>query len=153
VKAGTVLGWRAAAMLGAVLCLGANMPSETGTLDVAVSNVRSNSGRVSVSICPESTYLKTCPYNFTAPAHTGTTIVTVTGLPFGTYAAQVFHDENDNKKVDRALFGIPKEGVGFSNDAPINFAAPKFAAAKFRYTASQQKIALKLRYFLGKQGG
>jgi uncharacterized protein (DUF2141 family) len=153
VKVSAVRGLHAAAMLGVAQILCANAPGEAGTLDVAVSNVRSNSGRVSVSICPESTYLKTCPYNFTAPAHTGTTIVTVTGLPFGTYAAQVFHDENDNKKVDRALFGIPKEGVGFSNDAPINFAAPKFAAAKFRFTVSQQRIGLKLRYFLGKQGG
>ncbi|WP_295525170.1 DUF2141 domain-containing protein [Novosphingobium sp. Chol11] len=146
-------GLSAAAMLSAPLLLCANAPGEAGSLDVAVSNVRSNNGRVSVSICPESTYLKTCPYNFSAPARTGTTIVTVPGLPFGTYAAQVFHDENDNKKVDRALFGVPKEGVGFSNDAPINFAAPKFAAAKFRFAAPAQKIALKLRYFLGKQGG
>jgi hypothetical protein len=68
VKAGTVVGLRAAAMLGAALSLCANAPGETGTLDVAVSNVRSNGGRVSVSICPESTYLKSCPYNFTAPA-------------------------------------------------------------------------------------
>ena len=37
----------------------------------------------------------------------------------GRYAVQAFLDENGNGEVDRALFGIPKEGVGFSNDAKI----------------------------------
>ncbi len=146
-------GLRAAGMLGSVLLLCNNAPADTGSFEIAVGNVRSNNGRVDVAICPESTYLKNCPYNFSAPARAGTTVVTATNVPFGTYAAQVFHDENNNKKVDRALFGIPKEGVGFSNDAPINFAAPKFAAAMFRFTAPAQKITLKLRYFIGKQGG
>jgi uncharacterized protein (DUF2141 family) len=140
-------------MVGAMLLVCANAPVETGTLDVAVSNVRSSNGMIKVAICPQKVFLKECPYNFSAPARQGTTVVTATNVPLGTYAAQVFHDENNNKKVDRALFGIPKEGVGFSNDAPINFSAPKFAAAMFRFTAPAQKIALKLRYFLGKQGG
>ena len=152
-KAIAVRGVLAGFLLGAGLLLAANAPIETSSFEVAVSNVRSNSGRIEVAICPESTYLKDCPYNFSAPARTGTTIVTAINVPFGIYAAQVFHDENNNKKVDRAFFGIPKEGVGFSNDAPIVFSAPKFAATKFRFGAPHEKITLKLRYFIGKKGG
>lgn len=36
-------------------------------------------------------------------------------LPTKTYAVAVFHDENDNGKLDKNFLGIPKEGYGFSN--------------------------------------
>ena len=67
----------------------------------------------------------------------------------GRYAAQVFYDENGNHKVDRALFGIPKEGVGFSRDARIKLGPPKWADAVFDYAGGEQIIRLKLRYFIG----
>jgi hypothetical protein len=70
----------------------------------------------------------------------------------GPYAAQAFLDENNNKEVDRALFGIPKEGVGFSNDAKIGFGPPKFADAVFTFNGPSQAIRFNLRYFLGAKG-
>src|ERR1700720_3661200 len=39
------------------------------------------------------------------------------GIAVGDYAVSVFHDENANGKLDRNLLGMPKEGVGASNDA------------------------------------
>jgi len=47
------------------------------------------------------------------------------------YAVSVFHDENYNGKLDTNLLGIPREGVGASNDARGNFRPPKFGAAAF----------------------
>jgi uncharacterized protein (DUF2141 family) len=35
----------------------------------------------------------------------------------GDYAVSAFHDENSDGKLDRNFMGIPKEGVGASNDA------------------------------------
>ncbi len=37
-------------------------------------------------------------------------------IPKGKYAIAVFLDENDNYKLDKNLFGIPKEKYGFSNN-------------------------------------
>ena len=34
-----------------------------------------------------------------------------------TYAVSVFHDENSNGKLDKNLIGMPREGVGASNNA------------------------------------
>ncbi|MGC5276295.1 DUF2141 domain-containing protein, partial [Escherichia coli] len=62
---------------------------------------------------------------------------------------QVFYDQNGNGRIDRALFGIPKEGVGFSNDAKIRLAPPKWEEAVFDYDGQEQTIRLKLRYFTG----
>ncbi len=53
-------------------------------------------------------------------------------LPAGTYAVAVYHDVNDNGKMDRVPFvGLPLEPYGFSNDARGAFGAPSFADASF----------------------
>ena len=35
-------------------------------------------------------------------------------IPEGLYFIAVYHDSNDNQKMDYAFFGRPKEGFGFS---------------------------------------
>lgn len=120
----------------------------TSTVRVEVTGVRNAKGMVHVDICRQAEFLKDCPVSARVAAVAGKTVVTIANLAPGAYAAQVFHDENGNTKVDRALFGIPKEGVGFSNDAPIRFAPPKWAAAVFQVTGDKT-ITLKLRYFMG----
>lgn len=121
----------------------------SGVLHVAVDNVRDRTGHVHVDLCTQPQFLKDCPISANAPAHTGLTTVTLAGLKPGRYAAQVFYDQNGNGKVDRALFGVPKEGVGFSNDARIKLAPPKWEEAVFDYDGQEKTIRLKLRYFMG----
>lgn len=139
----------ARALLGSLALLGVGAAAAPGgDLSVRVTNVRNAKGQVHVDVCPQAAFLKDCPYTAVAAAHAGMTIVTVHGLPSGTYAVQAFHDENSNRRVDRALFGLPKEGVGFSNDAPIRMSPPKWEAARFTFAGRAQTIELKLRYFL-----
>ncbi|MDR2086592.1 MAG: DUF2141 domain-containing protein, partial [Dysgonamonadaceae bacterium] len=44
----------------------------------------------------------------------------------GDYAVSIFHDENDNYKLDTGMFGIPVEKTGFSNNAKGVMGPPKF---------------------------
>lgn len=123
------------------------------SITIIVTNVRNDHGHVIVAICPADKFLATtCPYSASAPAHPGTTTVTFVDLPPGDWAAQSFHDENNNREIDRALFGIPKEGVGFSRDAKIRMGPPKWADATFHHEASPQVIHFGLRYFMGPSG-
>ena len=136
-------------LLAIALALGADAP----VLTIEVRDVRNARGKVRVDICPEAQFLGDgCTYAGDAPARAGVTTVIVRGVPPGRYAAQAFHDENGNGKVDRALFGIPKEGVGFSNDAPIRMAPPKFAEAAFDLDGRPRTIGLRMRYLLGATG-
>jgi uncharacterized protein (DUF2141 family) len=122
--------------------------AETGRLEVVVTNLQNTRGHVRVGICPQQTFLQDdCPYEASGPATAGETLVIVTGIPPGTYAAQVFHDENDNDKVDRSWFGIPTEGVGFSNNPSFTFGPPSFADAAFRLGAEGGRITVMLRHF------
>lgn len=116
-------------------------------LHIAVGGVSSTRGHVRVDVCPLSDFLKDCRYGGAAPATPGVTVVVVKDLPPGTYAAQAYQDGNDNHSVDRNILGLPTEGVGFSNNAPIRLHPPSFGAAAFSYDGGEQTIAFKLRHF------
>lgn len=124
-------------------------PQTSSELAVVVTNARNARGYIHVDICPESTFLKPCPYSAQAPARPGMTRVIVHGVPRGQFAAQIFHDENGNREVDRGLFGIPTEGIGFSNSVRVRFRAPRFSEAAFTVTGRDQTIAIELQYFGG----
>lgn len=47
-------------------------------------------------------------------------------VPAGIYSVALYHDANGNKKCDKNLMGIPKEGFAFSNNVKPRFKAPKF---------------------------
>lgn len=124
--------------------------SEAGaaTLEVLVGNVRNDRGHVRVAVCPQALFLSDkCPFGGTAKARPGEVLVTIPDVPPGTYAAQSFHDENDNRDMDRTLLGLPKEGIGFSNDAPFRFGPPSFGDAAFQLPPSGGRIRFNLRHY------
>ena len=74
-------------------------------------------------------------------------VCTFTDLPAGTYAVSVMHDENGNGKLDKGVFGIPKEGYGVSNNKTYAMAAPKWSESKFSLGAGETKtLSIRLRY-------
>ncbi len=114
--------------LATVLLL-ASMPAlaEPHVVEVTVAGVHSDMGDVLVAICDRGTFLApTCAYRGRAPAHVGSVLVRVPGVAPGVYAVQAYQDENRNGRLDRSLFGIPTEGLGFSRDARMNFGPPRF---------------------------
>lgn len=58
-------------------------------------------------------------------------VTTELDLPSGEYALSVFHDTNDNGKLDANFIGIPKEPVAMSNNARPKFGPPKYTDAVF----------------------
>ena len=57
-------------------------------------------------------------------------------LRAGQYAAVAFQDVNGNGKLDKNLFGIPKEPYGFSNGARGSGGPPRFADAAITLAAN-----------------
>jgi uncharacterized protein (DUF2141 family) len=65
------------------------------------------------------------------PAAGRTATCTFPGVAPGKYAVALFHDENDNGKLDTNFVGIPLEGVGVSNNRLRSFGPPTWDDAKF----------------------
>jgi len=62
----------------------------------------------------------------------------------GDYAVAVYHDENGNGKMDKRVFGIPKEPYGFSNNFRPTMSAPKFSDCQFSVGNTNKSISIKL---------
>lgn len=62
----------------------------------------------------------------------------------GDYAVAVYHDENGNGKMDKRVFGIPKEPYGFSNNFKPVMAAPRFSDCRFSVGDGGKTISIKL---------
>lgn len=56
----------------------------------------------------------------------------IQNAPYGEYAVAVFEDQNRDGKLNRDLFGIPKEPYGFSNNARGSFGPPKLERRESR---------------------
>jgi uncharacterized protein (DUF2141 family) len=55
---------------------------------------------------------------------------TISNLPRGEYAVAIFHDQNTDGICNLGLFGIPKEGFGFSKNFNPKLRAPTFNECK-----------------------
>jgi uncharacterized protein (DUF2141 family) len=58
-------------------------------------------------------------------------IDSVFDLPEGQYSVRIFHDENNNRKMDTNFMGLPKEGWAMSNNVKANFGPPSFEKSVF----------------------
>lgn len=66
-------------------------------------------------------------------------------LPYGDYAIKLFHDEDQDDKLDKNFIGIPREQYGFSNDARGRFGPPKFEKARFTLDRDSLMIEINLK--------
>ena len=105
-------------LLTAPLLIGAG---GTASLDVNVTGLRNTHGKLITCIWKDRTGFPTCQRSPTAikqtSAITGTAMhVRFSGIEPGTYAVSVHHDEDGDGKLKTNFIGMPKEGVGISNN-------------------------------------
>lgn len=119
-------------------------------VEVEVTGLRNTRGHVRVELCTRETFLTDdCPYSGEAPAKVGETLVKIANVPPGEYAAQAYHDLTDAGVVHQTALGIPKEPIGFSNNAPLRLRGPRFSDAAFSVEGSVERITLRLRHLFG----
>lgn len=129
-----------ALLIAALIC--SSLSAQNNTIDseafktqdiiVNITNFDNNEGKVLVGLYnSEGNFLnETVKGTYSKISNESCTVIFKNVVP-GTYAISVFHDENDNNKLDTNFFGIPKEDTGTSNNAPARFGPPKWRDAKF----------------------
>jgi uncharacterized protein (DUF2141 family) len=119
-------------------------------VEVSVLGVPAAKGHVRVQLCTRDTFLRrVCPYRGEATASVGATVVRFDGVAPGRYAVQAFHDETDQGVVHQNLLGIPRERIGFSNDASLGLRGPRFEDAAFPVGTETARVNLTLRRVFG----
>ena len=120
-----------------------------GSVEVSVSGLRSAKGQVLACLTAKAKGFPDCRLDPAARKLAvtagGTVTLLFSGLPPGSYAVSLLHDENGNGKADMTLM-IPREGFGFSRDAAARFGPPKFSAAAFDVGADEVSVRIRMRY-------
>ncbi|MFP2996679.1 DUF2141 domain-containing protein [Spongiivirga sp. MCCC 1A20706] len=118
---------------------------EQGTIMVTVSNASSDEGKILVGLYKsEDSFLKKTFKGTSAKTVDGKCEVLFENIPFGEYAVSIFHDENDNNRLDTNFMGIPKEDNACSNQAKGFMGPPKYKDAKFTLDNNLKQILIKL---------
>jgi uncharacterized protein (DUF2141 family) len=124
----------------------------TATLTVHVTGARNTKGKIRAALFrgaegfpnDASKAVQTQPADI--DPQTLTAQIVFTNLPNGVYAISVFHDENNNEKLDKNFVGMPKEGYGASNNPKKKMGPPSFEEAKFQLNGTEQSLEIKLMY-------
>ena len=147
--------------VGLTLCAAAGLglvavPSAAGPagvdVTVQVANLRNTDGMVRACMTRDIARFPRCQdgaqgYRVVVPAGQARTL-RFHGVAPGTYAIALLHDENGNGRADRALGMMPREGFGFSNDAPVRMGPPTFGDAAIEVGGAPVRQTITMRYML-----
>jgi uncharacterized protein (DUF2141 family) len=131
--------------------IAAAVPSGCDSLCIRVINLRNDHGRVICTIfnspdafpSDDKKSLRTT----SVPIVNRGAVCEFRGLPASTYAVVVYHDENSDGVFNQNWLGMPKEGFGFSRDAPARFSPPSFKSASLSYAGGKLEAVIHIRYW------
>ncbi len=122
---------------------------KTGDLTVVINGFKNSNGSVQIAL-----YNSEKSYNNEQEDVFRTKTIAVEkkgvtwifrNIAFGDYAVKTFHDENEDRLINKNHFGFPLEKYGFSNNAKGRFGPPAFAKAVFRFNAESAVVEIKLK--------
>ena len=124
--------------------------ADSGTLVVTIQGFRSAKGHARVAVFnrtagfpdDESAAYRTVATNISD----GQAGVRFDDLPLGDYAVATYHDENNDAKLNKGLFGVPKEGYGVSNNVVHAMRAPRFEEARFPLNSISHTVNINVHY-------
>ena len=112
---------------------------ETGKLTIHVTGAKASIGQVFLSLFTSSeNYMKTPSLQQHLPIDAnGEARFNIEDLKAGTYSVSVFYDADSNGELNTGFMRIPKEPVGFSNNAKGRFGPPGFDKTSFYFSGTQ----------------
>lgn len=143
--------WPLGALAALALAPAAASEANSTSISITVTNLRNVHGLVQACLTALPQHFPDCSddpaaRHMSANAHAGLVLEFV-NVPPGTYAIALLHDENSNGRVDRVLM-VPREGYGFSRDAPVRMGPPSFDQAAFAVGTSAVRQTIRMRYML-----
>ncbi len=120
---------------------------DTATLVITVEGLRSQDGQLLVLVFDDAEAFPgkdgRAAERRISPVDGERVTLRFDGLRRGTYAVTLVHDEDADLELDTNLLGIPKEGLGVSNNPPGAF--PTFRDAAFDLDG-ERALTINLRY-------
>lgn len=125
---------------------------KTGNLNIYIEGFRNNKGSARVLLFSErekdyfpSNHEKAYSA-FVIEIKDKKANINIDNLPYGIYAVTVHHDEDNSGKINTGLMGIPRDGIGISNNIRTRFGPPSFEKASIEILENDMKIKIEMRY-------
>jgi len=120
--------------------------SERHTVSFIIKGVRSDMGVLKTVLCKKGeSFPSSCKLRSNVKASKGIVTVEYKDIPEDTYAFALFHDENDNGRIDMAPNFIPREGLAFGNDAMGRTGVPNFDMSASKLNSNMRHL-ITMRY-------
>jgi uncharacterized protein (DUF2141 family) len=107
--------------------------SQTVKLSVTVNSIKKTDGVMVISLYNQERSFPIDGEEFRiqlVKVNSQTVSCTFANLAPGVYAVALYHDENEDGVCNLGLFGIPKEGFGFSRNFRPKWSAPTYDDCK-----------------------
>lgn len=127
----------------------ASVAATAGTLSIRMSGFRSADGQVLIAVYRGEDGFPSEPgkaWKSVVTRVSGDRASVDIAAPPGEYAFAIVHDENGNNQMDTNWIGMPKEGLGTSNNAKGRMGPPKYRDAKFTIPAEGVVQQIKIVY-------
>ncbi len=139
------------AVMGVMIAVVIGGHASAADLTVIVSGVRGATGSVRICVFGGPRGFPDCTAGPAiqrrgVQAAKGNVRAVFSGLPPGTYAVTAFHDEKNAGRVETNFLGIPRSGVGATNDPVTRFGSPTFQDAAFTLPDEPATVTVTLRY-------
>jgi len=114
------------------------------TLNIRIENLKSNEGKIYIALHDdEGNWLKDAYRDNISEINDCKSSAALYDIPNGVYGLSLFHDKNNNGKLDTGFMGIPKEPYACSNGAKGKFGPPKWNDALFTIDKDNQEIIIR----------
>lgn len=110
------------------MLISATMMAQNPVLKITIKGFENNKGTLMLEVLDAQ---KKSVKRLVQPIVNKQVTLEIKDLSTGQYSVRVFHDENDNKKLDTGMFGIPKESWGMSNNVKAIMGPPDFKESLF----------------------
>jgi uncharacterized protein (DUF2141 family) len=140
-----------ALIFAAGLAGGVAEAQQGNTITVPVTGLSNNVGEVRCGLFNSASTFPTNGQQFqgvASPIANQQATCTFTNVPPGTYAVAVFQAQKPGQtKMDTTALGYPKDGYGFSRNAPIGtFGPPAFSDAAYSYPGGAVTFPITITY-------
>jgi uncharacterized protein (DUF2141 family) len=129
---------------------GCTGPASGTWINIVAEGVRNSDGHIAVTIYPDNPSRFLVSHGSMYVTFIKATQGTSSGCVFlpkpGVWVIALYHDENDNRKIDRSAIGLPTEGYGFSNNPPTLLGLPSFRSVRLNAARSGLTSHIQMKY-------
>ncbi|MDR2065632.1 MAG: DUF2141 domain-containing protein [Prevotellaceae bacterium] len=114
-----------------LMLLAASTLNAQSKLTIVTDGMEQTAGTLYVAVYNAENFMKKPVYSAMQKVDKEEISIMLDKVAPGEYAVSIFHDENDNGKLDTGVYGIPVEKTGNSNNAKGTYGPPAFDDCKF----------------------